>query len=68
MADNLTPEQRRRNMQHIRSKDTKPEILLRKALWRKGYRYRKNWKALPGKSSAPPAKIAMSFFTARILT
>ena len=37
MADNLTPEQRRRNMQHIRSKDTKPEILLRKALWRKGY-------------------------------
>ena len=36
-------------MQHIRSKDTKAEILLRKALWRKGLRYRKNVKVLPGK-------------------
>ena len=37
------------DMQHIRSKDTKAEILLRKALWRKGLRYRKNVKVLPGK-------------------
>ena len=36
-------------MQHIRSKDTEAEILLRKALWRKGFRYRKNVKDLPGK-------------------
>ena len=36
-------------MQHIRSKDTKAEILLRKALWRKGLRYRKNVNHLPGK-------------------
>ncbi len=36
-------------MQRIRSKDTKAEILLRKALWRKGLRYRKNVKDLPGK-------------------
>ena len=35
-------------MQHIRSKDTKVEILLRKALWHKGLRYRKNVKNLPG--------------------
>lgn len=35
-------------MQKIRSKDTKAEVLLRKALWKKGYRYRKNWKRLPG--------------------
>ena len=42
MADVLTPEQRRKNMQHIKSNNTKIEVLLRKALWRKGYRYRKN--------------------------
>ena len=48
MADVLTPEQRKRNMQHIRSKDTKIELKLRKALWEKGYRYRKNYKDLPG--------------------
>jgi len=47
--DNHTPEQRRKNMQHIRSKDTEIELLLRKALWKKGYRYRKNYSKLPGK-------------------
>ena len=46
--DALTPEQRRKSMQHIRSKDTSIEITLRKALWHKGYRYRKNYKNLPG--------------------
>jgi DNA mismatch endonuclease, patch repair protein len=46
--DNLTKEQRRKNMQAIRSKDTKPEIILRKALWKKGFRYRKNYKFVPG--------------------
>lgn len=49
MADVLTKEQRHKNMQHIRSKDTSPEVVLRKTLWRKGYRYRKNYKDLPGK-------------------
>ncbi len=49
MADVLTKEQRHKNMQHICSKDTKPEVVLRKALWKKGYRYRKNYKDLPGK-------------------
>ena len=49
MADVLTKEQRRKNMQHIKSKDTKIEVLLRKALWDRGYRYRKNYKELPGK-------------------
>ena len=47
--DVLTKEQRHRNMSHIRSKDTKPEIMLRKALWHLGFRYRKNYAALPGK-------------------
>ena len=49
MADVLTKEKRKKNMQRIRSKDTKPEVVLRKALWHKGYRYRKNYKDLPGK-------------------
>ena len=36
-------------MQRVKSKDTSIEVALRKALWRKGYRYRKNYSALPGK-------------------
>lgn len=39
--DNLTKEQRHKNMKNIRGKDTKIEVILRKALWNKGYRYRK---------------------------
>lgn len=46
--DVLTKEQRSKNMSHIRSHDTKPEIILRKALWKLGIRYRKNYKDLPG--------------------
>ena len=46
--DVLTDEQRHINMLHIRAKDTTPELLLRKALWHSGIRYRKNYKALPG--------------------
>jgi DNA mismatch endonuclease (patch repair protein) len=41
MSDVLTKEQRHKNMTHIKAKNTKPEIVLRKALWEKGYRYRK---------------------------
>lgn len=47
--DRLTPEQRRRNMQAIRSRDTKMEVRIRKALWHKGFRYRKNDKSILGK-------------------
>ena len=47
--DVLTPEQRKRSMQHNRSSDTSIEVALRKALWHKGYRYRKNYTKLPGK-------------------
>lgn len=47
--DNLTKDQRRKNMKHIKSKDTKIEVILRKALWKKGYRYRKNYNKLLGK-------------------
>lgn len=44
--DRLTKEQRHKNMVAIKSKDTKIELLLRKALWHKGIRYRKNMKVL----------------------
>ena len=60
--DTLTSEQRRKNMQHIRSKDTKIEVLLRKALWKRGYRYRKNYKALPGKPDIVLTKFKIVIF------
>lgn len=47
--DNLTKEQRKKNMQNIKSKDTKPELLLRKALWAEGVRYRLHGKDIFGK-------------------
>ena len=46
--DRLSPEQRRKNMQAIGSKDTKPEIIVRRGLWKRGFRYRLNHKGLPG--------------------
>lgn len=47
--DRLTKEQRHKNMKNIRSKDTSIELELRKELWRRGYRYLKNYTELPGK-------------------
>ena len=47
--DNHTPEQRHKNMQAIKNKDSKIEILLRKELWRRGLRYRKNVNKITGK-------------------
>ena len=48
MADNHTAESRSRNMSHIRSTNTKPEEMVRKYLFSKGFRYRKNDRRLPG--------------------
>lgn len=48
MADNHTKEVRSRNMSHIRSTNTKPEEKVRKYLFSKGFRYRKNVRKLPG--------------------
>lgn len=58
----MTTEQRRRNMQSIRGKDTKIEVLLRKELWSKGYRYRKNYKKLPGKPDIALTKYKIAIF------
>ena len=49
MADTVSREQRSRNMAAIRSKDTKPEVYLRKLLWKQGLRYRLHDKKIPGK-------------------
>lgn len=60
--DVLTKDQRRKNMQRIRSKDTKAEVLLRKALWHRGVRYRKNYKALPGTPDIAITKYRIAVF------
>ena len=49
MTDTMTAEQRHRCMSHIRSRDTKPELKVRRWLWHHGYRYRQNVKSVPGK-------------------
>lgn len=47
--DNHTPEQRRKNMQAVKNKNSKIEILLREELWARGLRYRKNSTKILGK-------------------
>lgn len=49
MTDRMTPEQRHRCMSRIRSTDTKPEMVVRKYLFARGYRYRLHVKRLPGR-------------------
>lgn len=60
--DKLTKEQRRKNMQRIKSQDTSIEIALRRALWAKGYRYRKNYAGLPGKPDIVLTKHKIAVF------
>lgn len=49
-------------MSRIRSKDTSIEIILRKALWRRGIRYRKNYKGLPGTPDIAITKYRIAIF------
>lgn len=60
--DRLTPEQRHKNMSSIKSKDTSIELVLRKALWNKGIRYRKNYKELPGTPDIVLTKYKIAIF------
>jgi DNA mismatch endonuclease (patch repair protein) len=48
MPDRLTPEQRRLAMQRVKTKDGPLEVAVRSALWKRGYRFRKHVKGLPG--------------------
>lgn len=56
-----TPE-RSKLMSKIKAKDTKPEILFRKALWAAGLRYRKNVASLPGKPDVVMRKYKIAVF------
>jgi len=49
MVDNLTPEKRTEVMKSIISEGTKPELVFRRFLFSLGFRYRKNYKKLPGR-------------------
>ena len=60
--DRLTKEQRHKNMKNIKNRDTGIELTLRKALWKKGYRYRKNDKRLPGKPDIVLTKYKIAIF------
>ena len=62
MADRLTKEQRHKNMSNIHGSDTKIEIALRKALWKEGYRYRKNYKKVFGKPDIVLVKYKTAIF------
>lgn len=46
--DHLSQQQRSKNMAAIHNKDTKPEMIVRRGLWKRGFRYRLNHKRLPG--------------------
>lgn len=50
------------NMSKIRGKDTSIELVLRKALWAKGYRYRKNYKKIPGSPDIALTKYKIAIF------
>lgn len=58
----LTKEQIARNMRSNKSKDTKPELLLRREIWSRGMRYRKNCKELPGKPDIAFIKAKIAVF------
>lgn len=60
--DVLNAKQRHKCMSHIKSKDTSIEVSLRRALWKKGYRYRKNYSALPGKPDIVLIKYRIAIF------
>lgn len=55
-------EKSHKNMSRIRGKDTSIEVTLRKALWAKGYRFRKNYKELPGRPDIALTKYKIAVF------
>ena len=62
MSDKLTPEKRSWNMSRIKGKDTKIEVKVRKYLFSKGYRFRKNDKRYPGKPDIVLPKYHVAIF------
>lgn len=62
MVDRLTPERRSRLMSHVRSKDTTPELQVRRQLHAMGYRFRLYRKDLPGKPDIVLPKYGAAIF------
>lgn len=62
MADNLTPEQRSYCMSRVKGKDTGIEIIVRSELHRRGFRFRKHVKELPGKPDVVFTKTKVAVF------
>ena len=62
IMDVLTPEQRKKNMKAIKSKNTKMEVKLAKALWKRGYRFRRNSKHIFGKPDFSLKKYKLAIF------
>ena len=62
MADIVTTKERSENMARIRSKDTKPEVFIRKKLFVHGYRFRKNVSYLPGRPDIWMKKYNLAVF------
>lgn len=57
-----TPEITHKIMSAVKSKDTRPEVALRKELWRRGLRFRKNMKSLRGKPDIVFTRVKLVVF------
>ena len=62
MADTIAPRRRSEIMSHIKSKDTSIELKVRQFLFSQGYRYRVNYKGLPGKPDIVFTKKKVAIF------
>ena len=62
MSEKLNISKNSWNMKYIHSKNTKIEVILRKALWNAGFRYRKNYEKLPGKPDIALTKYKIAIF------
>ncbi|MDE7376885.1 MAG: very short patch repair endonuclease [Muribaculaceae bacterium] len=62
MTDRLTPEQRSHVMSRIRSRNTRPEMVVRRFLWSEGYRYRLCVGKLPGRPDIVMRKLKVAIF------
>lgn len=62
MSEKLNISKNSWNIKYIHSKNTKIEVILRKALWNAGFRYRKNYDKLPGKPDIALTKYKIAIF------
>lgn len=62
MADKMTPQQRHKCMSRIRSKNTRPEMIVRRFLWHNGFRYRIHVKSLPGTPDIVIRRLRIAIF------